>query len=246
MDEDLDPVRGSQAKGRFFHAGGPTTAVGVAAARLFWVVRSAALFALFSSVSLLGCGAGSAEPVQAAPAGGAGEIQLGSGDEPGGVRLVRPIDPEEVVPPFSVTAMTGESIDSGALVGHKPFVVFYFATWCPYCDEKITIVRDALDPYDVEVIGVAIDEAETVAAVPAYVREHGFDYPVVLAADHPAFALAYNPLGAVPFLLVVGSDGMLSHGQMGYDPTDGLRLSHAVRATLAARLDPQDRPAARR
>jgi peroxiredoxin len=193
-----------------------------------------------------GCGAGSAETAVPAPAAAGGEIQLGAQEEPNGERLVRAIDPEEVVPPFTVTTIEGESIDSAALVGQQPFVVFYFATWCPYCDDKITLVRDALAPFDVEVIGVAVDEAETLDAVPSYVREHGFDYPVVLAADHPAFALAYNPLGAVPFLLVVGGDGMLSHGQMGYDPTDGLRLSHAVNATLASRFIPEGSPAARR
>lgn len=146
----------------------------------------------------------------------------------------RLLDPREVVPPFEVTSMDGTAIASRDLVGRSPFVVFYFATWCTWCDRKMGMVRDALAAHDVEVIGVSVDDEETIDRVPAYLKGHGFDYPVVLATENPAFARAYNPMGGVPFLLVVGADGMLVHGQAGYDPTDGERLSLAVQSALGS------------
>lgn len=180
-----------------------------------------------------GCASAQSEPRQgdsAAPA----EIQLTSTEQRSEVTPSRLLDPSEVVPPFAVTALDGQSIDSSQLVGHAPFVVFYFATWCGWCDKKMTVLGEALAPFDIEVIGVAVDDVETVALVPAYVRDHDFDHPVVLAAEHPTFARAYNPLGGVPFLLVVGRDGMLTHGQVGYDPSDGQRLAMAVASAVRA------------
>ncbi len=56
----------------------------------------------------------------------------------------RVLSPDELVPEFRVRASDGTLFDSDALVGKRPFVVVFYATWCSVCEMKLPVVKEAL------------------------------------------------------------------------------------------------------
>jgi peroxiredoxin len=137
---------------------------------------------------------------------------------------------EGPVPDFRLRTVDGKMFDSAALVGHKAFVVVFFATWCPVCELKLPLLRAALDAVGpLTVIGIAVDEPETFPKVEAYVKRFGLRFPIVRASEHPVFNMSYNPFSTVPLVVVVGQNGGLVDYQMGYTPTDRERLIAALK-----------------
>jgi thiol-disulfide isomerase/thioredoxin len=140
------------------------------------------------------------------------------------------------VPDFRVQSTDGRVFDSTELVGAEAFVIVFFATWCPICNEELDGVRRALDRVGrVVVIGVSADPPETFPRVGAYLRERGLAMPVVRASRYPRFALSYNPFETVPLVVVVGRNGGLVDFEIG-DAVDEARMVDAVE--LARRIGP--------
>ncbi|HEY6727527.1 MAG TPA: TlpA disulfide reductase family protein [Polyangiaceae bacterium] len=134
------------------------------------------------------------------------------------------------VPEFSVESHDGKQLRSVDLVGHEPFVVVFFATWCQVCDMKLPVLKGVFDEIGpVTTIMVSVDDAETWPHVPGYLKEHDVKFPVVSALAYPRFSASYNPFQAVPLVVVVGQNGGLVDYQMGFADTHQKRLSDAIR-----------------
>lgn len=144
------------------------------------------------------------------------------------------IEPGEVVPPFRVTTVDGRVLDSQDLVGKRPFVVVFFAIWCPVCEQKLPLVDAALEAVaddDLLVIGGAYDEDETWEKVAPYVKRHGLDddLAVVRIMRHRRFGLSYDPFGRFPLVMVINRAGIIAELQMGLKPGHELALKEALR-----------------
>ena len=142
---------------------------------------------------------------------------------------------EGPVPNFDVTTVNGTEFDSSRLVGHEPFVVAFFATWCDACETKLKSLRQALSKSgSMLVIPVSVDGPETHDRVEPYLRAVGMGAPAVFASDHPLFTLSYNPFNTVPLLVIVGKNGGLVDYQLGNEVeheqrlVDSLRLAHVI------------------
>jgi len=134
------------------------------------------------------------------------------------------------VPEFSVESHDGRQLRSADLVGHEPFVVVFFATWCQVCDMKLPVLKGVFDELGpITTIMVSVDDAETWPHVPGYLKEHDVKFPVVSALAYPRFSASYNPFQAVPLVVVVGQNGGLVDYQMGFADTHQKRLSDAIR-----------------
>lgn len=149
----------------------------------------------------------------------------------------RSIDAEHPVPPFRIETTEGDVLDSSELVGQRPFMLVYFATWCGVCRTTLPMVQFVLDHYDpdIEVYGVVMDDANTWDRVPAYLEKYDIDYDLVQAERFPRFAAAYSPSGIVPAVTVVGRRGFLVHYQHGYSRQHFPRLVEALASAEAQR-----------
>lgn len=102
----------------------------------------------------------------------------------------------------------------------RTLVLNFWATWCAPCREEIpdliAIRREYADK-SVEVVGIAIDNAD---AVSTYARSLNITYPIVIGAG-TALDLARalgNPSGALPYTVVVASDGAILMRHLGRLP----------------------------
>jgi hypothetical protein len=150
---------------------------------------------------------------------------------------------EGPVPPFVLAAVDGTEVDSAELVGHRPFVVAFFATWCEACGRKLRSLSRALGAEPMLVIPISVDGPETRHRIEAYLRGVGLSGPAALASDHPFFTLSYNAFDTVPLLVIVGRNGGLVDYQLGYEPEHERRLVASLR--LAHVIGPLARPESR-
>ena len=163
------------------------------------------------------------------------EIDLTVSHSSEAVEPSRSIDAKHLVPPFRIETTEGDVLDSSELVGQRPFMLVYFATWCGVCRATLPMVRFVLDRYDpdIEVYGVVMDDANTWHRVPAYLEKYDIDYELVRAERFPRFAAAYSPSGIVPAVTVVGKRGFLVHYQHGYSREHFPRLVEALASAEA-------------
>lgn len=143
----------------------------------------------------------------------------------------RSIEKEERVPDFRIETVAGEVIDSRRLIGKRPFMLVYFATWCDVCRYKLPMVRYVLDRYadSTEVYGVVMDDANTWHRVPEYLERYDLDFELVRAESFPRFATAYSPSRRVPAVTVVNEAGYLIEYQHGYSRRHFPRLVWALK-----------------
>lgn len=111
---------------------------------------------------------------------------------------------------FELTDLDGELRSSDEWQG-QPKLINFWATWCAPCRREIPLLKASQDKYsdiDLQVVGIAVDFAEDVAA---YAEEAKFNYPV-LVGQEDAMAVAESSgveyIG-LPFTMVVAPSGEL-------------------------------------
>lgn len=134
------------------------------------------------------------------------------------------------VPEFELLAANGGVYASRDLVGKKPFVAVFFATWCDFCQPELRAVQRALAQVGpVPVIPISADGPETWDRVPAYLAAFGIHAAPVRATEHRRFFSVYNPSDSLPSLAIVGQSGTLVDYIHGYDPANAERLVSSLR-----------------
>ncbi len=209
--------------------------------RLRSVLHSALVPTVVASLTTLGCAPPAAPPGQPTPAEtvepDTARVPQGSPPaEPETPSFERPslpevIRPGEVVPAFRLTAEDGTVLDSKDLVGQRPFVMIFFASWCAVCERKMPDVHAALDAAGngILVIGVALDNPDTWDAVAPYIARHDMTaFKLVNGQANRKFATAYNPFGSVPILEVIDRSGVISELQRGWRPEHRSKLIAAL------------------
>lgn len=146
------------------------------------------------------------------------------------------------VPDFELQSVDGTEFDSSELIGHRPFVVAFFATWCAACKQKLRSLRNALDEAgDMLVIPVSFDGPGSRDRVERYLGALGIVEPAVSASEYPLMVLSYDPFDTIPLLVIVGQNGGLVDYQLGYELEHEQRLVASLK--LAHVIPPLARPA---
>lgn len=116
-------------------------------------------------------------------------------------------------------SLSGKSQTLGDWRG-KTLVVNFWATWCAPCREEIPdliAIRSEYAAKGVEIVGIAIDNAESVKP---YSSAMNISYPILIGEGNAlemARALG-NPSGALPYTLVIGPEGTISWRHLGRLP----------------------------
>jgi len=76
---------------------------------------------------------------------------------------VRGIEVGNIAPDFSVTTTDGEAVRLSDYRDNKPVLVYFMATWCPYCRQDFTALSPVYADYkdDIEFIVMSLDLSET-------------------------------------------------------------------------------------
>jgi thiol-disulfide isomerase/thioredoxin len=99
----------------------------------------------------------------------------------------------------------------------KVLVVNFWATWCEPCREEMpefVRVQRELGPKGLQFVGIAVDQADKVAA---FAKELGLNYPA-LVGGYDAMELSRslgNRLLALPFTIIIDRQGRIAYIQLG-------------------------------
>lgn len=87
------------------------------------------------------------------------------------------IERGQLAPDFSVTTTDGKQISLSQFRNQQPVLVYFWATWCPFCRKDFSIVKDIYPKYSdkVRFLAIDLDTSETSDIIQQYKNEMRLD-----------------------------------------------------------------------
>ncbi len=108
-----------------------------------------------------------------------------------------------VSPDWNATAEGGETVHLAERVAERPTILFFWATWCPYCKALMPHLQSIRLEYGdrVEIVALTIrdDDGDPIG----YVRNAGYDFTLIVDGDAIA---AQNDVHGTPGVLILNPD----------------------------------------
>lgn len=137
-------------------------------------------------------------------------------------------------PRAAVKNLTGQRVELHDTIKGKLTLVNFWATYCVPCRKEMKILNQLnaqYAPRGFQVVGVAIDNSKTVGRVSGLVRSQKLDYQVLLDTDQNLYR-TFNT-NAMPFSVLVNSEGEIIWEHTGYIPGDEVELEKILKTYLA-------------
>ena len=114
--------------------------------------------------------------------------------------------PRAAAPAFTLADLDGRSVSLATLRG-QTVLVYFWATWCPYCQKELpaTVQELARRYRDRQLVVLAVNIEEGRDKVRAWVKKHSLTVPVLLDTDGEISG-AYR-VTATPTAVLVDRDG---------------------------------------
>lgn len=121
----------------------------------------------------------------------------------------------DVAPAVVVPDLAGGSFDLASVLGKRPVLVEFWATWCTSCEAMLPRLREAHAQFGsvVEFIGVNVTIAETLDGVRQYMQDEAPPFRALYDSAGVA-ARAYGP-PATSWIMIADADGRVVYTGLG-------------------------------
>jgi thiol-disulfide isomerase/thioredoxin len=123
--------------------------------------------------------------------------------------------PPTPAPPWALKDPDGNPVSSAQFKG-KVVVLDFWATWCTPCKAEIPGYIELQKKYGADglvFVGVSVDR-DGAQIVKKFIREHGINYPVVLAGDSDIQS-AYGDISMIPTTFIIDREGQIRDKKVG-------------------------------
>ena len=149
------------------------------------------------------------------------------------VDKVADTNPTSGIPSVNVKTLEGKTVNIQDYVGDGQItVISFWATWCSPCKRELDAIADIYEDwqeqYGMKLLAVTIDDARSMAKVPALVETKGWEY-TILADSKRELQKALN-FQTVPQTFLVDGEGNIVYTHTGYNPGDEVELEDKIAA----------------
>lgn len=143
----------------------------------------------------------------------------------------------ETAPDAKVETLDGKPVQLASLLGKRPVLLEFWATWCPNCEKLEPAIKKLSRDYGdrLGVVGITVSYNQSPERVKRYAERHKLTHTILFDRAGDAGEAYMAP--ATSYVVLVGADGKVLYTGLGGDQD----LDRAVRAALAAK--PAARPA---
>lgn len=110
--------------------------------------------------------------------------------------------------PFKGTALDGQPIDLYQVIGNKPVMLIFWASWCPSCKTEVPKINHLAEKYrdrGMEFIAVNVGYNDSVERAQAFARANNMHYPAYFDGSGKV-SEQYQLLG-VPTIIIADKHG---------------------------------------
>jgi peroxiredoxin len=135
---------------------------------------------------------------------------------------------------FTLRDLSGRDVRLSDYLGKNVVLLDFWATWCVPCEAALPHV-EALYKKNKErgfvVLGIAMDDSQTVAQVAPFAQRYNLSFPVLLDEETKVVQM-YNPKRTAPYQVLIGRSGAVAKERQGYNAGDEKLLEAEVEALL--------------
>lgn len=137
---------------------------------------------------------------------------------------------------FVASALDGSTIDVGSMLGKRPIVLTFWASWCAPCLAEAPHLARLYRQYQaskspIAFVSVSIDDADGLDDLRAVVRKLDLPYPVALDPKGRALAL-YAKGASIPLTFVIDRSGAVIYRHGNFEAGDEEPLQRAIASVL--------------
>jgi len=141
--------------------------------------------------------------------------------------------PHSSIPSIDVKTLDGKTVNIQEYLGNgKITVISFWATWCSPCKRELDAISEFYEEwqedYNVELLAITIDDARSLAKVPAMVETKGWEF-TVLSDVRQDLKKALN-FQTVPQTFLVNGEGEVVYTHSGYNSGDEYELEEKIQA----------------
>ena len=120
-------------------------------------------------------------------------------------------------PAVVINDLEGKPVDLGAIIGKKPVLLEFWATWCPLCKQLLPQLEAVRKTYgaSVEIVGINVTVNDSKARIRRYLEEHKPPFQV-LYDEKGVGARAYD-VPTTSYIVVVDRSGRVVYTGSGGD-----------------------------
>lgn len=115
-------------------------------------------------------------------------------------------------PDFELKDLNGASVRLSAYKGTKSVLLYFWATWCPYCIQakpQIAKLRDSISPGEMEILGVNVGGGDSLEKLRKYQQGHPVSWPVLY--DENGSAVKAYQIQGIPLFVLINKQGNIAY-----------------------------------
>lgn len=151
-------------------------------------------------------------------------------DQDGNPAPPPPLAAGTVAPEFSTRTVSGQPLSLRSLRG-KVVLVDFWATWCVPCRQATPTLEALHRRYSekgLAVVGMSIDDANSVTRIKPFVKRYGMTYAVTTTAEANAAAAQAYRVDGIPSQYLIDKKGVVRWSQGYYEPGEGQKLARLI------------------
>jgi len=111
---------------------------------------------------------------------------------------------------FTAQDMDGNTVDLSTVIGKKPVMLIFWASWCPNCKNEVPKINSLVKKYQekgMEFIGINVGYNDSEGKARRFMNDTGMNYPVIF--DSKGKIPHMYGVQGVPTILVADKNGII-------------------------------------